>query len=260
VTPAQDFQSRMQDMPHRDQNMDWNLTNVMTVTVNQLVEYRDVNNNGYTSEDTVVSTYNLSSEHLGAPVQTATANGIQYTISSADGVFTMYLYLNQENGVANSWKWSVEINYPFQANDTNLAITQTVTSNGNRDINRYYSDRTPVGVPPNDGQINGTEFCDQHQQVPMFFKWDNSALVDHVNMSVSASVIGNRVAINIPQGNTIFYDPQIGVALSDLQSANNFLSSAFPDLSQVVNSPTWIGIILASFLIVSSVAILRYRK
>ncbi|MHA2503535.1 MAG: hypothetical protein ACXAE3_11775 [Candidatus Kariarchaeaceae archaeon] len=260
VQPSEEVREQMQNSPRGHDLAAEDLSNTIEIQITSLVEYDDTDGTGYYDNDTVISEILLNSDFLLDPVMSEGENGTEYLIESVDDTFAMYLYLNEADGTVHSWKWSIEMNYPFVENDTSVAILQSISSNNGpltRDRAMHHNGEMMEGA------IEEHMFRDEHPQVPMFFKWDDFAIVDGVTVDVSASraIIEDRpvLALTIPQGENIFYDPEIGVEIDGLDNAQNLIDGAVLDLADIVRSPSGLGIVLGSLVLLTTFAIARYR-
>jgi len=257
--PTEEAIERIQENRRGEDVTVEDLTNEISIAITELVEFIDNNNDGYDENDTVISSFALNDNTLDDPQMVEGENSTEYTINAVDGSFTLLLYLNEGDGTLHTWKWSVEINYDFEQVDTNLAIIQQVTSNRRPLTRDYMNTREDVGP-----RIMDRELRDGHAIVPMFFKWDNTAIVDGLikNVTASRALIGDNfvIALSIPQGDSIFYDPEIGVEIATIDGAQSFIDQVtLLGFVDTISSPTVIGIILASVLLLAVVGVAKYR-
>lgn len=253
VNPTDDMQDRMQDHHGDNHHMSSDFTNQLEVSLFSLVEYEDNTTNGYSSDDTIISEYVLDTTTLDQPVFFDTNN--TYIIESSDtDIFRMYIVLNtDDNQMPFAFKWSVDINYPFASTNSSIAMLHNFSNNemqhrygelGEGETNRYY---------------HQNHMSDMHNQVPMFFRWDNTAMVDGYQVNVTATSVDDNFALSIPQGDQISYDPEIGADPNALANAENMLSNLFGGFLDTIKSPTVIGLILG-FIALTTIGIIVNTK
>lgn len=250
VTPTDDMQNQMQDH-HGSMNYMEDYTNSLEVSLFSLAEYEDNSSDGYSLDDTIVSTYPLDSSTLKQPVFYESNN--TYIIESTDtNIFRMYIVFNTDADQRPfAFKWSVDINYPFASTNSNLAMLHQISSNemmqrygelGQGETHRYY-------------QQNQMSDMDNH--LPMFFRWDTTAIVDGEVTGVTATSVEDTFALSIPQGNHIVYDPEVGVDPESLAEANSAFDTMLGDFLATLQSPTVIALLLGSATLISLVILVQ---
>lgn len=191
--------------------------NEMRVIISELVEFEDLNFDGFTDDDLILSTFKLNDDNL-EEVEVLEANGITYfTIKSkvAD-IIDITIEVNKYEEIPVAIKWSYEMNYPFTSNLSNLAIIHSLAENS----------QTMMDMMTNNhmGQ-NNLFMSDNHEFLPMSFSWDNSAIVDDVQTDISIDGIDNQFVITFPFGIHISYDPMIQLDPSNISEVDKILSN-----------------------------------
>ena len=264
VSPSQEMIDQMNSRMRGNRHMGNNYAvgdymNQINVSLYELVEYEDALNDGFTQNDTIVSTYPLDTTTLNQPT---VVNDTYYTIKSQDGTtFSMQINLNFEDNLFFGFKWSLEINYPFVSNTSQLAFLHEIETKNGPMVERHqmrYGNMNG-GSPM---QFEGNHMDDYDTHIPMFFNWATSALVDGVQQSVVATSDGSMFALSVTQGSHIEYDPDIGVDPSSIYSADTSLSSAFQRFIDTLNTPTLIGLGLGllSLIAIALIAVHLKRK
>ena len=203
--------------------------NQMNVTLYAIVEFEETGTAGFDAQDTLVSIYYLNSSTLN-PIETDD-NG-SYTVSSPDGVFRLDLGGNSSELGVLSWKWSVEINYPYVSNTSSVALLHDVQSmRGEMNMvgERSMMDKGGKGGSMGDrGEfrtevLNNNTMMNYGEGAPMFLSWIETADVDGNSLPVVASA-GDVFAIAIPHGSNIKYDPSIGVEASVVEDMDSSIA------------------------------------
>ncbi len=240
-------------------------TNSINVTLYKLVEFEDTGIPGFDENDTVVSSYELNSNTLGDLVYTTDGVAQNYSVSSDDGVFSMVV--EAQNGDVQSFKWSVEIAYPFVSNTSDLAMLHDVVAENNMGMDRDHMMGGMGGghgemTPPTQYQNNSMIM--ENADIPMFFKWLDVAEVDGQNETVEATSSVGYFALSIPQGQEIYYDPSIGVENSAIIQIDNDIQEIFLEASNsfmdAVLSPTTGAIALAAVLLTVVLIVINRRS
>ncbi len=266
ITPTEELLQQIGDRKGEDMPSIDDMTNSLNVTLYELVEYEDVNvNNGYDSNDTVISAYSLDDSNLGE-LQSDTIGDIsRYELSSNDGVFKMIIEVNITDNLPHDWKWSLLIEYPFVSDSSNLAMVHTVESSRASMIDnqhRYQSRSRPGDNnfnPENNMRYENNSMIAEHSRIPIVFGWDSTAIVDGVDASITATSFGDSFALSLPQGDVIDYDPQISI---DTDNFNNFDNEIFSILGNVLGNlinNSYIAI-LSTIGIVSIIIFLTRKK
>jgi hypothetical protein len=265
IMPSEEMQEMMKDghmgMGSGHSNNIMEYTNTMSISLTKLVEFEDINDDGFTSDDQIISEYILDQSTLNEVVFNASNNS--YFISSKnDTVFTMTVDLNTENEIPYAWKWSLMINYPFNLNTSSVAMIHEINSEtiSMMEMHRQMDDLRDNHMSNFDTNFGNNYMKDHHQNLPMMFSWDDFALVDGLSQNVTATVTNDVFALSVVQGSQIDYDPKIGVEPSSITTIDGILgSSNLEEFIDIINSPTGIGLI-AGFVALTSVAIIAYRS
>jgi len=234
-------------------------SNTINVSLYELVEFEDSSVPGYDMNDTVVSVYYLNSSTLGDLVTSISGDSQNYTVSSNDGVFSMTVEANTSS--VQSFKWSVEIHYPFVSNTSKIAMLHDVITERTVGMRRgQVPPRTMHdGNPPESAtHFDNSSLIVRDAHIPMFFKWIDVAEVDGTNQSIEATASLGFFALTLPQGDSIFYDPSIGVENAVIENVDIIIAQIIENAGSFMDavfSPT-IGAISVSFVLV--VAVLLY--
>lgn len=200
------------------------LANSMNITLYALAEFEDQGTVGYDENDQIISMYYLNSSTLN-PVE---YNGSTYSITSMDGVFSMTINENSTSGKALGWKWTVDIQYPFESNTSSIAMLHEISTLHNDIRNkREHMGGHPAGSPvetPQYERVQNRSMVSKGKGTPMFFSWIGNATVDGVNQSVAVTR-GEVFAISVLQGDVISYDPAIGVTYATVNDIDGLLST-----------------------------------
>lgn len=245
------------DMPTRSIE---DMTNTLNVTLYELVEFEDVNDNGYDANDTIVSSYTLDDSSLGDVTMDTVDEITTYTVESNDGVFTMIIEVNVTDNLPHDWKWSLLIEYPFESASSELAMVHEVVSSHTNmiDSRHRYTNRARPGDmgfnPENYNRYMNQSMVEQNSGIPIVFSWDSTAVVDGTDADIVATSFGDSFALSLPQGDIIDYDPRVSMDTDSYSTVENDLADLFGDLSfaDIINSPTLVGLSIA----VISVAII----
>lgn len=272
VQPSDEMIERMDDhmadapmdMPERSIE---DMTNTLNVTLYELVEFEDVNDNGYDANDTIVSTYALDSSSLG-DVNLETVDEITtYTVESKDDVFTMIIEVNVTDNLPHDWKWSLLIEYPFESSTSELAMVHEIVSTRTNmiDSRHRYSHRARPGDmgfnPENYNRYMNQSMFDQNSHIPIVFSWDSTAIVDGTDADIVATSFGDSFALSLPQGAIIDYDPRVSMDTDSYSIVENDLADLFGDLSfaDIINSPTLIGLSIAVISVAIVIILMKKR-
>ncbi|MHA2250798.1 MAG: hypothetical protein ACXAD7_10560 [Candidatus Kariarchaeaceae archaeon] len=258
--------AEMQEMM-RDGHMDmWgrksidmmDYTNTMSVSLSSLVEFEDKLEDGFTSDDLILSDYRLNKTTLNEIEFNATEN--IYVISSrGSDVFTMIVEINSENNIAHGWKWSVIINYPYQSSTSSIAMIHKLNSQSLSMMDMHDEENYSEMIDHMDDSnayFRENQMHDNHHNLPMRFSWDETAIVDNETQDVKATAVDEIFAISTIQGNQIYYDPEIGIDQSSIDKVNDELSGFnFGHFIDTIKSPSVIGLFLG-MIGLSSLAII----
>jgi len=236
-------------------------SNTINVSLYELVEFEDSSIPGYDMNDTVVSVYYLNSSTLGDLVTSISGDSQNYTVSSNDGVFSMTVEANTSS--VQSFKWSVEINYPFVSNTSKIAMLHDVITERTDGMQRGRMMAPPGTMHDGNHPESATHFDNRSlivrdANIPMFFKWIDVAEVDGTNQSIEATASPGFFALSLPQGDSIFYDPSIGVENEVIENVYIFIAQILENTGSFMDavfSPT-IGALSVSFVLI--VAVLLY--
>lgn len=122
------------DMMNEEMEMDeiqemYKYMNRMDVKIIKLVEFDDINNDGLTQDDELISEYELSNATLNQPQVIVNGDTMSYEASSINSsVFKISMDVLFEEGIPSSLKWSYEINYPFVQTDTSIAVIHEINA------------------------------------------------------------------------------------------------------------------------------------
>lgn len=226
--------------------------NVITVSLTQLVEYEDTTNDGLTDNDTIISTFNLNDENLQDIVISELDGETIYTITSEDGSFKMIIEINSTDNMPHDWKWSLEINYNFISDTSKLAVLHDIVIGRGNLIREEFA-----SASAHPEAFDRRELSRSHPRAPMFFRWDQTAFADDQEIEVEATKYNESLSLSFLQGETINYDPSIGVDQESIESLDFELVNVF-DLETVnkfidqLSTPTARGLIIG-ILFVSTI-------
>ena len=86
-----------------------------------------------------------------------------------------------------------------------------------------------------DGHEDGTTdyhtsgmMMDDHEDFPMIFSWDDTAVVDGIEKNVTSTEFEDNFILSIPQGSDIFYDPQVSIDLDTMFNVDMDIASMMP--------------------------------
>ncbi len=226
-------------------------SNQMSILLYQLVEFVDVNNDGYNSSDPVISKYNLNITTLNKLDYSEKDNMGLYIITSKDNVFRMVIMVNLTNNVPHDWKWSVDINYPHTQSNTSIAMLHELQMNKRQVSSPQY---------PMYYHYRNDSIMDHASPIKLRFKWDQYAFVDGINKTVEVNRVNNTLAISIPMGDNIEYDPNLGLEDTDFNTLiaqiQSFISTNFAD---TILSPTAIGLTITGLFVILVVIVFKIR-
>ncbi|MHA2092942.1 MAG: hypothetical protein ACW98K_19015 [Candidatus Kariarchaeaceae archaeon] len=241
IMPSAEMQEMMEDghmgmgSGHSNNMMDY--TNTMSISLTKLVEFEDIDGDGLTSEDQIISEYLLNGSTLNE-VEFIASNNSYFISSKNDTVFTM----------------TVDLNSVAMIHEVN---SETISM---MDMHKQMDDLRDNHMSSFDTNFGNNFMQDHHQNLPMMFSWDDFALVDGFSQNVTATVTNDVFALSMVQGSQIYYDPKIGVEPSSITTVDGILgSSNLDEFIDIINSPTGIGLI-AGFVALLSVAIAAYRS
>lgn len=261
ITPTADALKQMKehrpDLPPSMQQQD-NLTNFITISVTQLVEFNDTLNDGFTSDDAVLSSYVLNSTTLNDIVRSDVDNGTIYTITStSSGLFTMTAQLNYENDVLNAWKWSFDINYPFVSTTSKLAVLNEIDNS-----HRQMMEQAQESIPNNGNEYRYTHsyMNSSDHMFPVFLQWDDYATVDGVKQNVTATGVPGTLALAFLQGSLISYDPRIGIVSENIISFELLFQSLASNFLASIKSPTVLGLTIGVVVVIAAMSFGFFRR
>ncbi|MBN2599127.1 MAG: hypothetical protein JXA75_01200, partial [Candidatus Thermoplasmatota archaeon] len=205
------------------------------LTIEQLIEYNDVNSNGkYDHTDVILSSLLMSNATFSDITYTnrTTPEGIPLTIietHTLDHLFSIVIYLvSERTSFSNNTITQKEIkidfvitDYPFTNQTSQLAlITQVETPFNLTTQQNTYDEKQGTAT-----QESGLNISSANRSG--FFTWANNAMVDNKTYPVHVTVISNtehtfngnnqntytqtQVIFSYPRGENIVHDPKIGV-------------------------------------------------
>ncbi len=260
ATPSTEMESMMEDhgMSGRHEEME----HTMSVLITEIVEFRDLNGDGFTDDDVVVSSFTLNSSTLGEVQFTNESGIITYKVSTLDNsTFSLILEVNGSSPLPNEWKWSYEIDYPFTETSTKLAILHTIhTFQGNLVADQHRMDRIARFTHMNNSQVVAN-----HSMLPMLFTWDRTALVDEVETDVEATGNNGTIALAFQQGSSIFYDPKLTIEEETIQNFEQSLATLFSqdnflEFAETLGLPNLTALVSAGISVVLIASIILIKK
>lgn len=251
VTPTQEALERRPDLPA-------DFSNQVNVTLYSLVEFEDNNSNGYDAGDMVISTYELNTNTLNALERSTSGDLELYTITSVDGIFKLTLEVNTTETSVIQWKWSVDISYSFTSTTSEIAMLHEVSATmGMAHMKRAQ----PMHPPAHAERLNNQTMSYNNGHVPMFFRWISTAEVDGQEMNITATAADSFFAISIPQGDSIYYDPSVGVDIQTIENAEEILADEIGDGNTLGEDLPLQGVaFLSSLTLLAGALALRRRK
>ncbi len=206
-----------------------------SITIEQLIEYNDINYNGkYDKNDVIASSLLMSNVTFTNITYTnnTTPDGKTYTIietHTSDNLFTIIIYLVSEktsflNNIITHKEIKIDfkiINYPFESQTSSLALITQI--------------ETPFSITPEQNtydELHNTATQESGLNISSkdhigFFSWANNVDVDNKTYPVNVTVISeseqifsgdkqetytqNQVIFSYPRGESIIHDPKIGV-------------------------------------------------
>lgn len=226
-------------------------TNTISVSLLSLVEFEDVDGNGFTENDTIVSDLILDATTLEEVIFEENVNQTIYTVNSQeDGLFSMIIIVNTTDNIPHDWKWSVEIEYNFVQTDTKLAMIHDINIlRGNFFQERY--DRRGEHLQEHK-DLQERRLQDDLSRVPLFMRWDPEAVVDGEIAEIEASRYNDYLALSMIQGDFIDYDPSIGIDSSSLDNLDQEIDRVARKFADQIFSARGILIVLlvSSFVLV----------
>ncbi len=265
ASPSNTMRTHMADSGSR--NMESQYSNTFSVSLTKLVEFNGTTQ--YRQNSTILSEFSLNSTTLNPVKKTMTSNSTVYEITSkSSNVFKMVLEVNKTTtSTPFAWKWSLYLNYPYISSASKLAVLHKIGNSDNGRQNMMDEARTK-GHMDSKGNFNGTQMNDSNSHVPMFFKWDKTAQVDGKVTPVLANAVGDSkvFALTFAHGSSISYDPSIGVSptavlvLNTAFAPTSSASTTSPSFMDVFMSPTALGLISATALILVTLVVYRRRS
>ncbi len=232
-------------------------SNIIEVSIDKLVEYVDLDNNGLTSNDLVISDYHLNSSTLNEVEKVQNGDNLYFVINSKiENLLKMTFEIVSQDNTPYAFKWSMDLKYPFVSNSSKLAVFHNVSTESKSMMDMMDGDMM------SDSSHMSNMMSDDDEYLPMSFNWDEDVIVDGVSKSIFSDVYGDYLTISFPAGSIISYDPVIGteansiINIDELLSENQFID----ELNYYGNAafvPTVSGIIIAT-LAVSIILISGY--
>lgn len=270
VLPSEEMQNIMQEnMDDEEISEMYQYMNKMDVKIFRLVEFIDVDNNGYSADDTEVSEYILNNETLKQPTLAISSDMVSYEIESDNSsIFKMTLDVYSEDQMPFRMKWSYNISYPFTQFNTTLAIIHEVESMNQNMFNEgMNSEMGNGGIDGHsgdymDGHRDSTTddhssgmMMDDHEDFAMVFSWDDTAVVDGIEKNVTSTDFEDNFILSIPQGSNIFYDPQVSMDLDTMSNVDMDIASMMPGY---LNYSIILAIIAFCFTALIIIAVSKY--
>lgn len=238
-----------------------NFQNQISISLTDLIEFEDLTDNGLTEDDIVLSNFALNSSNLNDVVLTEIGDDVTYLITSFDNSFQMIIEINSTHDMPHDWKWSLIIEYDYTSATSKLAVLHELIMSNRHTIREQFRNSTD-----HPQEFEGRELREPHPRLPVFFRWDQSAMVDDTEIDVIATKYDESLSLSFAHGDIINYDPSIGVdqssldsidleliELVDLESATEFIDRIF--------SPTSLGIVLAiAFTALIAITTLIYKS
>lgn len=260
VRPSTEMEDMMRGRGMEE--MHQNMEHTMSVLITELVEYKDELGDGYTEDDTVISTLKLNSTNL-TPVEFVNESGIvTYRTSTLDNVtFSLILEVNTTSNLPNEWKWSYDINYPFTDSSSKLAVLHEIHSfQGSLVADQHRMDRIARFT-----HMNNSKVIANHSMLPMLFTWDRTANIDGTETEVVATGSNGTIALSFEQGNSIYYDPKLTIDEEVIQGFDQNLATLFSqeglkEFAQVLGLPNEFALIIASIVVILTLAIGIWKK
>ena len=224
--------------------------NQMKVSITELVEFEDLNNDGFDSNDLIISRFNLNQENLNQ-VKVQTISGVTSFIieSKETNIFSMTVVVDKYEETPFAFKWSYDIEFPFASDNSSLAILHSFEE----------KTQTMMGRMSNGpmGNIHEGMMSDNHEFLPMVFTWDDFAIIDDIDTDINSSILDGDFILSFPFGNKILYDPKIELDPQDISAIDNTLTNIVrqnlsmmkPQIKPIFISFIGISIILTTGLI-----------
>ena len=236
--------------------------NQISVSLTELLEFEDLTNDGLTSDDTIIGGFALDSTNLNAVVMSENGDEVIYTITSIDNSFQMIIEIKSTDNMPHDWKWSLIIEYDYQSPTSSIAVLHDLTIGARRVIRERFGNFTE-----HPHEFETRMISETHPRLPMFFRWDQNATADGTEINVLATNFYGSLSLSFIQGETITYDPSIGVDQTSLDSADLELIDLFgvesvDELLDVIFSPTprGIGIAIVLTSIIAITILIRKNK
>lgn len=200
-----------------DQDMMSRYNNEMKVSISELIEFEDLTNDGLSNDDLIISSFKLNNINLNQP-QVNTINGITSFVfqSIESDIFAMTVEVKIYEETPFAFKWSYDIEFPFVSNSSNLAILHSLEENTQTMMDMMNNNHM--------GPILEGMMSDNHENLPMVFTWDGSAIIDDVETDIISGVLNDDFVLSFPTGNQISYDPLIQFDPSDISKIDDILS------------------------------------
>ena len=207
----------------------------MKVLFKDLKEYDDLNGNGqYDNEDAIISMYSLEQATF-SPItydNTTSTDGEKISVISmntTDNMFTVRFYATERYAyISNSLCSPSEIKmdfiidkYPFQGNDTCLALSLELQTMYETDVDQNSFDEMKGYA------FNESQFSISSDNKTGFFSWTDYVDADNKTRSINSSITSekkqliqgdtlevfttNTISFSYPHAQSILHDPKIGV-------------------------------------------------
>ncbi|MCE7736384.1 MAG: hypothetical protein GPJ54_16005 [Candidatus Heimdallarchaeota archaeon] len=237
VQPTEEMNDMMND--HMGSSSDMMMySNMMTISLTKLVEFEDLTDNGYSEDDIQVSEFIMDQTTMN-PVELQSDSDISnFSITSKSNVINITVDILSDSDSPFAFKWSLDINYPFQQNNTKIAILHEMDSIQMADM---MEDEDHMGEQGFDSNM----MMDNDENLPMFFSWDEQYIVDGETRDVIPNLENSLFSLSFDQGAEILYDPQIGFNPEDIRDVDSMLDNiGLEQFWETVKTPTSLGIIL----------------
>ena len=227
-------------------------SNIIEVSINKLVEYEDLDNNGLSSNDIVISEFYLNSSTLNDVDKVQNGDNLYFIINSKiENLFVMTFEIISQNNTPYAFKWSIDLEYPFISNSSKLAVFHDVSTESKSMMDMM--DMMDGGM--GDNSLMSNMMSDNDEFLPMSFNWDDEVTVDGVVKSISSDIYIDYLTISFPYGNIISYDPVIGTEADSIFDIDELLSESplIDELNYFGNGafvPTIFGISIALVFVI----------
>jgi len=250
------------------------------VRIRELIEYRDTNRNGrYDEDDVIVNNYSFENKKFKnfTYLNQLSDDGKKINFVSTqteDDIFKMNLYfsgnfseINNQILTPSEVKIDFIINeYPFEENDTNLALRTMLNTKHETELEAESFDESQ-GFSENESVLDINSLNNGG-----FFSWAETVIVDGIVKPVNSTVnseteetirenekISNKISniyFSYPQGRNIVHDPKVGVV------SISFEAFALQSISNLINTDnilSYIGICILASIMFLGVIVIRKR-